>query len=142
MIAATIQQASARGESDPLAELARLIGQTDPFGSIGPGQSAGPAARSARDPYQRVRGAVYQRPAEPPISVRPSRMSALPQVRRRGCSAPTGRKLPQQELPPDYPSSVHPLQRYAAARPAPEPEYQDSSRHTRTSRSRARSIAL
>ncbi len=27
--------ASARGESDPLAELARLIGQTDPFGTMG-----------------------------------------------------------------------------------------------------------
>ncbi len=27
--------ASAKGESDPLAELARLIGQTDPFGTMG-----------------------------------------------------------------------------------------------------------
>jgi hypothetical protein len=29
------QHASTKGESDPLAELARLIGQTDPFGSMG-----------------------------------------------------------------------------------------------------------
>ena len=29
------QHASSRGESDPLAELARLIGQTDPFGGMG-----------------------------------------------------------------------------------------------------------
>ena len=27
--------ASAKGESDPLAELARLIGQTDPFATMG-----------------------------------------------------------------------------------------------------------
>ena len=29
------QRAPAKGDSDPLAELARLIGQTDPFSSFG-----------------------------------------------------------------------------------------------------------
>ena len=33
MIAARTRLRPAKGESDPLAELARLIGQTDPFGS-------------------------------------------------------------------------------------------------------------
>ena len=38
------QHGSGAGESDPLAELARLIGQTDPFGSDGPRQSCAAAA--------------------------------------------------------------------------------------------------
>ena len=38
-------------------------------------------------------------------------------------------ELPQQEPPPDYPDPVHPLQRYAAARPAPEPEYQEEPQY-------------
>ena len=44
--------ASARGESDPLAELARLIGQTDPFGSMGRANQQVQPRTSARDHYQ------------------------------------------------------------------------------------------
>ena len=59
-------QASARGESDPLAELARLIGQTDPFGTTGRTNQQVPPRTNARDPYQqRPAEPVYQRPAEP-----------------------------------------------------------------------------
>jgi len=35
-------------------------------------------------------------------------------------------EAPQQDFQQDYPSAVHPLQRHAAARAAPEPEYQDA----------------
>ena len=44
MIAVTISMRPARAESDPLAELARLIGQTDPFANHGPRQSDAAAA--------------------------------------------------------------------------------------------------
>ena len=47
----------------------------------------------------------------------------LPRARRRGCSASRGRN-PQQQ---DYPSTVHPVQRYAAQHAAPEPDYQEES---------------
>ncbi len=51
-------RASANGESDPLAELARLIGQTDPFATMGRANlQVQPRARvqdqyEQRDPYE------------------------------------------------------------------------------------------
>ena len=45
--------ASARAESDPLAELARLIGQTDPFGAMGrANQPVASRVAATRDQYQ------------------------------------------------------------------------------------------
>jgi hypothetical protein len=96
------------GESDPLAELARLIGQTDPFGTMGRANQPVPPRPAARDPYQHQQEPDVAPPAGPP-----------PWLQRAN-----RQEVPQQQEPPDYPSSVHPLQRYAAARP-PEPEYQD-----------------
>ncbi len=84
--------ASAKGESDPLAELARLIGQTDPFGSMGranqPVQPRGARARSVSTP-----------PAAEPED-EPAR-----RARRHGCSAPPGRKpaAPDRAAEQDYP---------------------------------------
>jgi SPOR domain len=99
--------ASAHGESDPLAELARLIGQTDPFGSMGRANAQVQPRTSARDPYQPEAEAVQDDgpPAGPP---------------------PWMQRANRQEAPPqDYPSAVHPLQRYASARAAPAvPDYQ------------------
>jgi hypothetical protein len=46
------QRASAKGESDPLAELARLIGQTDPFGGMGRANHQVQPRSSARSQYQ------------------------------------------------------------------------------------------
>ena len=43
--------ASAKGESDPLAELARLIGQTDPF-AMGRANQQVASRSGARDQYQ------------------------------------------------------------------------------------------
>ena len=47
--------ASAKGESDPLAELARLIGQTDPFAGMGRANQPVQPRGGARDPYDRPR---------------------------------------------------------------------------------------
>jgi hypothetical protein len=106
------QHASARDESDPLAELARLIGQTDPFGSMGrPNQTVQPRT-SARDQYQPPAAADDDGPpaGPPPWMQRAARQES-----------------PQQEhYPQDYPSAVHPLQRYAAQHAAPEPDYQQA----------------
>ena len=44
---------SGRGEGDPLAELARLIGQTDPFGNMGRGNpQVPPRTAPPRNQYQ------------------------------------------------------------------------------------------
>src|ERR1700737_3936082 len=97
--------ASARGESDPLAELARLIGQTDPFGAMGRANQQIPPRTSAHDPYQHP--ATADDDESPPAGPPPWMQRAARQ------------EVPEQD---DYPSAVHPLQRYAAARAAPEPE--------------------
>ena len=111
-------RASAKAESDPLAELARLIGQTDPFGTMGRANAQVPPRTTARDPYQLPAEPPYQQPpAEPDIAPPAGPPPWLQRANRQ--------EVPQQEPPPDHPSSVHPLQRYAAARPAPEPDYQD-----------------
>ncbi len=114
-------QASARGESDPLAELARLIGQTDPFGTMGRANQQVQPRTAARDPYQRPAEPPYQNAAEPEIAPPAGPPPWLQRANRQ--------EVPQQEPPPDYPSSVHPLQRYAAARPAPEPDFQEEPRY-------------
>ncbi len=107
--------ASGRGESDPLAELARLIGQTDPFGTMGRTNQQVPPRSTPRP--------QYQPPAEPydeapPAGPPPWMQRANRQEIRQA----------EPEAPPDYPSAVHPLQRYAAARAAaPEPDYDQAS---------------
>jgi hypothetical protein len=101
--------AASRGESDPLAELARLIGQTDPFAGMGRANQPVPPRGAARDPYPPV--------AEPEPEPEDSVAAGPPPWMQRAIR----QEAPQQ----DYPSAVHPLQRYAtplAAR-APEPDY-------------------
>ena len=96
-----------RGESEPLAELAQLIGQTDLFGT----------------------------PAKPPVPLQ-SRANVRPQyaLAEEEASAPAGppswRLRARQEAPPlqeyeepEQPSPVHPLHRYAA--PPPTASEQD-----------------
>ena len=107
--------AAAKAEGDPLAELARLIGQTDPFGTASKAQPPHPllSRANARPPSQQLEDEDDARPAGPPPWMQRARQEAVapPQVE-------------DAEPEQDYqPSPVHPLHRYAAppAQPAPEP---------------------
>jgi SPOR domain len=83
-----------RGESDPLAELAQLVGQTDPFGT--------PARRSL--PLQ---SRANVRPQYAPAEEETSAPAGPPPWRQRARQeAP-----PQQEYEEPEPSPVHPLHR-------------------------------
>jgi hypothetical protein len=94
---------SAKGKSDPLAELARLIGQTDPFNNLG--RSAQPAPVHDQDDYDEQPALdVDERPA-------PGRPAWIQRAARQD--------VPQQDLP----SAVHPLKGYAANYAASEPDY-------------------
>lgn len=104
-----------KAESDPLAELARLIGQTDPFAAQGRPARAPATTQSyqddnyARDDDQQD----YAEQAPPPPPGPPSWM------RRANVQ-------PQPAPEPDYSvsvSPVHPLHRYSAQPAAPEPDY-------------------
>lgn len=103
----------AKAESDPLAELARLIGQTDPFAAQGrPAHPPAPAQSYQDDNYaQDDDQQDYAEQAPPP---------GPPSWMRRA------NVQPQPAPGPDYPASVspvHPLHRYSARPAAPEPDY-------------------
>jgi hypothetical protein len=100
----------ARGESDPLAELARLIGQNDPLGA---------AAKPAPRPLQsraNVRPQQYDPPEEEPVAP-PSPPAWMQRARHE--TPPPPLPLPQEyDDEPEYePAPVHPLHRYAAQQP-------------------------
>lgn len=112
-----------KAETDPLAELARLIGQTDPFAAQGrPGAQPAPASAQtyqdddySQDDYQQD----YADQAAAPQPGPPSWM------RRANVQ-------PQPALEPDYPvavNPVHPLHRYSAQPAAPEPEFHQPQAH-------------
>jgi hypothetical protein len=106
-----LSPAPAKGESDPLAELARLIGQTDPFSNFGRANQPMPPREA--DPYHRP-----EPEGEPEID------EALP-----AGPPPWMQRAAQQEAPPQqdfFDTSVHPLRRYAAAHPPAEPEYHEA----------------
>ena len=67
-----------RGESDPLAELARLIGQTDPSGLL-------PSRPRIRCSRARIFARSTTRPSN---MICPRKSTALRRARRHGCSAP------------------------------------------------------
>ena len=113
----------ARGESDPLAELARLIGQNDPLGA-----AAKPVARPLQS-RANVRPQQYDPPEELPDA--PQSPPAWMQRARHETPLPPP-PLPQeydqkydQKYDPKYddepeyqqPAPVHPLHRYAAQPP-------------------------
>ena len=115
-----------------MAELARLIGQTDPFGTTGRANAQVPPRKSARDPYQRPAEPAYQPPVERDVAPPAGPPPWLQRANRQEIPLQevSQQEVSQQEDPPDYPNSVHPVQRYAAARPAPEPEYQEEPHYT------------
>src|SRR6478752_8293431 len=98
----------ARGESDPLAELARLIGQTDPFGA------------AAKTPHPLQSRANVRPQYDPPEDDADTPAGPPPWMQRARHEAPPQQEYEEPEQ--DYqPSPVHPLHRYAA-QPAAEPE--------------------
>jgi hypothetical protein len=122
------QHGAGKAESDPLAELARLIGQTDPFGAQV--QQSRPAARAPLPPTPQA----YQPPAEsypqeayqetydepPPPPPGPPAWMRRANVQAQPGAAPQA-PAPQQDYAPV--SAVHPLHRYAAQQPAQEQDY-------------------
>jgi hypothetical protein len=108
-----------KAENDPLAELARLIGQTDPFAAQGrPGAPASAATTQNYQDQGYQQDGYHQDYAEqaPPPPGPPSWI-------RRANVQPEPAPAPE----PDYPVSanpVHPLHRYSAQPTAPEPEFQ------------------
>jgi cell division protein FtsN len=111
--------ASGKEESDPLAELARLIGQTDPHGTIRRANlPVQPRAREP-DPYdQQDPQDPYELSLETDGGPAPGPPSWIQRAARQETPPPP---------PPEYPSAVHPLHRYPAAPPAPEPDYDDQA---------------
>ncbi|MGY4570240.1 SPOR domain-containing protein [Bradyrhizobium pachyrhizi] len=109
---------ASKADSDPLAELARLIGQTDPFGSANkppprPLQSRANARPQQYEPQAEDEDA---RPAGPPPWMQRARQEAV--------APPPVQNIEDEEPEQDYqPKPVHPLHRYAAqqAQPAPAP---------------------
>lgn len=109
-----------RTESDPLAELARLIGQTDPFAAQSRPGAHPPAAPAPAQGYQDddYRQEDYQQDYAEQASPTPP---GPPSWMRRANVQPQPAPAPE----PDYPVSVnpvHPLHRYSAQPVAPEPD--------------------
>ena len=105
------ERTPAKGENDPLAELARLIGQTDPFSNFG----------RANQPMPPRDTDAYHRPEPEPEPEIEETLPAGP--------PPWMQRAAQQEAPPQqdfFDTSVHPLRRYAAAHPPAEPEYHEA----------------
>ena len=105
------------GGGDPLAELARLIGQTDPFGTHGrsdPASPPPPAPRAAvRYEEPQYEEPQYEEPFEEPQPAGPPAWMQRANAR----VVPQQREALAQE---DTPSAVHPLRRAL-----PAPQYED-----------------
>ena len=96
----------AKADGDPLAELARLIGQTDPFGAAAKTPHPLQSRANVRPQYDAADEEEASAPAGPPPWMQRARHEAPPQQE-------------YQEPEPEYqPSPVHPLHRYAAQPPA------------------------
>jgi hypothetical protein len=104
-----------QGESDPLAELARLIGQTDPFGNLGKSNQAPPPPPPVARAIPRDR---YEPQYEEPIEEEELPPAGPPSWMQRANPRVVQPNVPVQE---DYPSPVHPLRRHAL----PAPQYED-----------------
>jgi hypothetical protein len=102
-----------RGEADPLAELARLIGQNDPNGAAGARPTPRPLQSRAN-----VRPQQYDLPDEEPAA--PASPPSWMQRARHETPLPPP-PLPQtyDDEPEEYeqPAPVHPVHRYAAPPP-------------------------
>jgi len=115
------RHAPGQGESDPLAELARLIGQNDPFAGMGWANQPVPPRAPARATYQPP---VDDSPvAGPPPWMQRATRQETPQQDYLHEDDPSQQYADQDYPSEDYPSSVHPLQRYATPQAAPVQDY-------------------
>jgi hypothetical protein len=108
----------ARSESDPLAELARLIGQNDPFagaGRAGPKVQVPPrVAQAAPEPAR-----APELPSNDPLAA----AGPPPWMQQRGGARPEApRQQPQPAPEQNFQEPVHPVHRYGAGQPAPQRE--------------------
>jgi sporulation related protein len=104
-------RASAPAESDPLAELARLIGQTDPLGTMGRANLQVQPRQRQPDPYQPYDRDEPYGEAETDAGLPPGPPSWMQRANRQEVPSP------QQQ---DYSSMVHPLHRYTSSHQAAE----------------------
>ncbi|MBI5319738.1 SPOR domain-containing protein [Bradyrhizobium sp.] len=134
-----------KAESDPLAELARLIGQTDPFAMGRANVKAQPQAA------QRYQAPQYETPQYQPEQYQPEQYEPEqyepepeppagppPWMQRANARSqqPAPPPPPQYDDEADYqPAPVHPLHRYGAQQAAPPPQqhaqyqYQDEPQY-------------
>ena len=137
-----------QGESDPLAELARLIGQTDPFGNLGrinqpppvPAPSPGAARRERfRQPQSGSEPPQLEEEADPatgpPSWMQRANAKVVQREAAREAAREVARDIPVQQ---GHPPPVHPLHRHAqpapseaahVEEPAYEPRELDTSRY-------------
>jgi hypothetical protein len=101
--------ASSQDDSDPLAELARLIGQTDPFSSMG-------RANLPLQPHARARESYRQPPEmesdDTPLAGRPTWMQHVPR-----------HESPPQKYLDDPPNAARSMRYPPADNPVPEPDH-------------------
>jgi SPOR domain len=134
------QHGPGRGESDPLAELARLIGQTDPFGSTG---RTNPPTTPPPLPPRAVPRERYQQqleppqfedepPAGPPPWMQRANAKAVQRDVPREAPREVQRDIPREPPRENDPPPLHPIHRHA--QPAPrdaqyveEPAYEDEA---------------
>jgi hypothetical protein len=110
-----------KAESDPLAELARLIGQTDPFAMGRANVKAQPQATQRYQPPQYQPQQQYQPEQYEPEPEAPA--GPPPWMQRANARSQQGAPQPQYDDEPDYqPAPVHPLQRFGAQQAAPAPQ--------------------
>src|SRR5215471_13602691 len=121
-------------ESDPLAELARLIGQTDPFAMGRANAKAQPQPTQRYQTPQQYQPEQYDpEPYEPePYEPERERPAGPPPWMQRANARvqQTPPPQPQYEDEADYqPAPVHPLQRYGAQQAPPPPPQQAHYRY-------------
>ena len=113
-----------KAESDPLAELARLIGQTDPFAM---GRANVKAQPQATQRYEAPQPQQYQPQQYEPdqYEPEPEAPAGPPPWMQRANARTQPPPQPQYDDEADYqPAPVHPLHRYGAQQAAPPPQQQ------------------
>jgi len=108
------QRGSGQDDNDPLAELARLIGQTDQFGNVA--RASSPRRATPRDRYQPQH---EPSPAEDEPQPSPGPPPWIRRANARVIQREIEREMPAED---EYPASVHPVHRYAQPT-APDEEY-------------------